>query len=232
MTINDPGQKTPLYIRCEDSLDFFRATDKLARRAWIFRGHRVSDLNRTDKDWRLESSLCRHFRCHSKVTQLFLHSREGEMLRRLKQVAPNYLSHLPAQDDDLSWLAYMQHYGSPTRLLDFTFNAAVALFFAVREVDPEKEPWCVHALCVESIRGRSFDVRKDARPKDGFRLSLRCSEYRIGKKPGREDFIGVADGSLMNVRHKGVYQLMRMSYRALQIITLAFCPDGRYKRIG
>ena len=27
-------------------------------------------------------------------------------------------------------------------------------------------------------------------------------------------------------------QLMRMSYRALQIIALAFTPAGRYKRIG
>lgn len=200
MTINDPRRKTPLYIRCEDALDFFHGTDKLARRRWIFRGHRVSDLKRTDLDWRLESTLCRHFRCHNKATQLFRYRREGDVLRRFKQVAPNYLTHAPAQNDDLSWLAYMQHYGSPTRLLDFTFNGAVALFFAIREAVPGGKPWCVHALHVRSIVERSYDVRKSENPKGNIRLRPRLSEYRIGKKPAYGDFVGVVDGSLMNVR--------------------------------
>ena len=35
-------------------------------------------------------------------------------------------------DDKLSSLAIMQHYGAPTRLIDFTFSPHVALFFALR----------------------------------------------------------------------------------------------------
>jgi hypothetical protein len=200
MTLTDPGQRTPLYVRCEDCWDFFHATDKLARREWIFRGHKESDLKRTDKDWRLESTLYRHFHDHDKITRLFRHAREGEMLRRFKQVAHSYLSHVPAHDDDLSWLAHMQHYGSPTRLLDFTFSAAVALYFAIREVVPGKKPWCVHALHVPSLAEHSHGLRQDANPRGNIRLRPRLSEYRIGKKPGTVDFVGVADGSLMNVR--------------------------------
>lgn len=42
-----------------------------------------------------------------------------------------YLNHTPKEDDALSWLAIMQHYGAPTRLLDFTFSPYVAAYFAL-----------------------------------------------------------------------------------------------------
>ena len=41
----------------------------------------------------------------------------------------------------LEWLALMQHYGTPTRLLDFTRSPYVACYFALEELprtDPDK----------------------------------------------------------------------------------------------
>jgi hypothetical protein len=48
------------------------------------------------------------------------------------------LTRPPDLEDQLGWMQVAQHYGLPTRLLDWTQNAAVALFFACCD-DPDKD---------------------------------------------------------------------------------------------
>ncbi len=55
---------------------------------------------------------------------------ESALISAFRGAAHLYESNLPATDDDLSWLALMQHHGVPTRLLDWTRSPYVAAFFA------------------------------------------------------------------------------------------------------
>lgn len=52
---------------------------------------------------------------------------ESMMFQELKRVSP---LEFPSSNSDLENLIKMQHYGLPTRLLDFSLNPLVALFFA------------------------------------------------------------------------------------------------------
>ncbi len=51
---------------------------------------------------------------------------------------------LPSDDDRFGWLCVMQHYGTPTRLLDWTENALIALYFTVADArDSDGELWAM-----------------------------------------------------------------------------------------
>jgi hypothetical protein len=52
----------------------------------------------------------------------------------------------PAADDWLRWLFLAQHYGLPTRLLDWSESPLVAAYFAVRDHHMDEEDGCLWAL--------------------------------------------------------------------------------------
>lgn len=109
------------------------------------------------------------FRGHTKVIgellptahrEPFCSARENIEFRagqRFRLGAPALIKAVPAWDDHVSWLFLAQHHGVPTRLLDWTENVLVGIYFAVtgKEEEPEDgELWCVNH---QELNWRSAD---------------------------------------------------------------------------
>lgn len=61
---------------------------------------------------------------------------EIEILAHFKKEAGGFLPNI-SQNDEFVWLQYAQHYGVPTRLLDFTANPLTALYFCCKTESKE-----------------------------------------------------------------------------------------------
>lgn len=80
----------------------------------------------------------------SKPKYLTWAKNEKELLNAFIHDASGYLD-LPAEDI-VSWAEYAQHYGVPTRFLDWSNNPLAALYFACRDnVDTDGAVWLLHA---------------------------------------------------------------------------------------
>lgn len=115
---------------------------------FVYRGH-------ADSKWKLESTLERTIgekwssNLASKCEEHYLN------LFKSKYHIYNLNEHKPKSK--LAWLSVMQHYGAPTRLIDFTESPYVALYFALEAYNPVlKNDLAIYAIDYNAIMDESL----------------------------------------------------------------------------
>jgi hypothetical protein len=119
--------------------------------AYMWRGvsdHRYLLIPKIARDWHLGPEVLKSIELH--------------LLNQFKVHATPYVESRPA--DDWEWLAIAQHHGLATRLLDWTKNPLIALYFACRS-NPNLDSAvycakCLNEIDIEKVRS-PFDVDED-----------------------------------------------------------------------
>lgn len=117
---------------------FIEQIESLDTGTWIFRGQ-ASCM------WPLLPSAHRNLGKDC-ITPNEVREFELSMLEEFRRRARFFISNPPHTIVD--WLVFAQHYGIPTRLLDWTENPLVALFFSVRQPNASQSDSVIFAMKV------------------------------------------------------------------------------------
>ncbi len=133
---------------------------------FLYRGH-------ANAEWRLQSSLERLI--GEKWSAEKARDFEDFSLAQFRSKFHLYDHENVKPESKLAWLSIMQHYGVPTRLLDFTESPYVALYFALEAYNPQiRSDFAIFALDYTAIMEASIDYIK---AKDGGFRESRASIY-------------------------------------------------------
>ena len=103
---------------------------------WAFRGQ-------SDERWNLSTKFERESNKYQ-CDPYWFKNREKIILEDFQRKAHHYVQNLPDSEKSIEWLSLLQHYGGPTRLLDFTYSYYVAAFFAVETSNINSAIWAVN----------------------------------------------------------------------------------------
>jgi len=168
---------------------------------WIFRGH-------SDNNWRLLTTIeraARQFNCSRNLIWI----REKMLTHEFRNRAHHYIQSPPEPTELLEWLALVQHYGGPTRLLDFTDSFYVASFFAVEAAFGDSCVWAINnielLIKIEEHIGKLLDFPTKTEFEEAV---VRFSESFLMDRGKSLDFVVSVKPVRLNERisiHKGVF---------------------------
>lgn len=146
-----------------------------------YRGHR-------DDPWQLSPTLLREnlkrkTSSHSSDPSLL---REKDLLSQYLHVASKYVGHLQS---DWETLAYMQHYGVPTNLLDWSSQLHTALYFAICDHHiSQNDTLTPHIWVLNPYRLNSLTFHIPCLFDGGDRVGEPHTAYPKPSRPGQVQF--------------------------------------------
>lgn len=116
--------------------------------AFLFRGQ-------NDSNWKLETSLERQVKEKRSCP-----GQELIMLKEFQRRAHIYANNTPNYNNTIEWLALLQHYGCPTRLLDFSRSMFIGAYFAVENYlsDRNAAVWCINQIAMYHVYKESANL--------------------------------------------------------------------------
>ncbi len=163
---------------------------------FVFRGHASSA-------WHLESTLERVL--GNILSDESAKRFEEFALLRFKSKFHLYDRENIKPETKLAWLSIMQHYGVPTRLLDFTESPYVALYFALEGYNPQsRDDFAIFSLDYKAImtNSKTYISSQDGDFKDQFKDSYDQQDIMFERFVDKRayDVVWIAEPSLLNVR--------------------------------
>jgi len=158
----------------------------------IFRGQR--------ENWPLKPKLLRSLESFG-IESGNYKNRENNLLREFQSRIGLYASVIAKPKDLLGEYSLMQHYGAPTRLLDFSKSIYLAAFFAVEDVEHNDDSfiWCINEMIVRD----KIVPRERCEASDG---NVKEAQYEEMRKSAEARLSASADGALgfliLNPREK------------------------------
>lgn len=189
-----------------------------------YRGH-------ADSAWRLES----HF------DRLRRSPKETELINRFRQNANLLLDSVPRDPYDFGWLFLMQHYGVPTRLLDWSESPLVALYFAVNDASSrvKKKDAALWVLYPKKLN--TYSMRRDVYIpsfEDDWLNNYSIENYALGKDAGLLPIAVLATRNNPRIQAQlGVFTISHIQKMAIENIeggqhcTKLIIPAGAKQKI-
>lgn len=141
-------------INIDTWTDYLNLTLSQDYKSWAFRGQ-------SDSNWPIKSTLTRYFEDFKVNPDAWSHQEE-RIIRIFRRKAHHYLKNIPGDNDILQWLSLMQHHGTPTRIIDFTWSPFVSAFFALHRATKECSVWAIYPA--------GFDYQKNIKLNDGNKI--------------------------------------------------------------